>query len=292
MKDGSRNGRQRYKCRECGRRFTPTRRINKENLYADYISGKQTLAQLAERHRVSVSTIQRRLREAETPAFKPSVGDVVLLMDSSYWGSKFGLVAIKDAQRKHVLWRKFIYRHERVSDYLEGVEYLEKNGYAIKGIVCDGMRGLIKALSRYPVQYCQFHQAKYVQIKLTKHPESKAGQELLKLCAFMFRTDKESFVGVFGEWYDRHSDYLNERSAPDAKGKTHYMHKPLRSAFLSVKRNMEHLWVWYDQIELGIPNTNNGIEAFFTDLKSKLRVHNGLALKNREKFIDEYLSRQ
>lgn len=69
------------------------------------------------------------------------------------------------------------------------------------------------------------------------------------------------------------------------------MHKPLRSAYNSLRRNMDRLWTWYDRIDLGIPNTNNGIEALFTDLKSKLRVHNGLTLKHREQFIDEYFAR-
>jgi len=37
-----------------------------------------------------------------------------------------------------------------------------------------------------------------------------------------------------------------------------------------------------------IPNTNNGLEGQFTDLKSKLRNHNGLSKKQRQLFIDEY----
>ena len=127
-------------------------------------------------------------------------------------------------------------------------------------------------------------------MKLTKHPESEAGRELLDLCKFMFRTDKESFIGAFDMWHEKYNDYLNERSAPDEKGHTHYLHKRLRSEYLSLYRNMNNLWVWYDHIELGIPNTNNGIEALFTHLKTKLRVHNGLSKKNREHFIAEYFA--
>lgn len=212
-------------------------------------------------------------------------------MDTSHWGHCFGVVTIKDAHSKQVLWRKFIYRNERVSDYLEGVAFIEDSGFIIKGIVCDGIKGLAKSLEKYPVQYCQFHQVKYVRLKLTKHPESEAAQELLELCKFMFKTDKESFVGAFEEWLERHKDYLEERSLPDERGKTHYLHKPLRSAYLSIRRNMGRLWTWYDQIHLGIPNTNNGIEALFTDLKSKLRAHSGLTVGNREQFIDEYFGR-
>ena len=59
-------------------------------------------------------------------------------------------------------------------------------------------------------------------------------------------------------------------------------------AYLSIKRNMPYLWTWYDNIEMKIPNTNNGLEGKFSDLKSKLRNHNGLSKRHRMVFIDEY----
>ena len=53
--------------------------------------------------------------------------------------------------------------------------------------------------------------------------------------------DKESFIGAFNDWYIKHENFINERSSPDEKGKTHYLHKKLRSAYLSLKRNMPYL---------------------------------------------------
>jgi hypothetical protein len=135
---------------------------------------------------------------------------------------------------------------------------------------------------------CQFHQVKIVKKYLTSRPELPASRELLELAKFMAHTDKESFEGAFGEWCDRWSDFLKERSHEPATGKSRYVHKRLRSAYLSLKRNMPWLWTWYDHIEFEIPNTNNGLEGMFTDLKSKLRNHNGLSRRHRERFIDEY----
>lgn len=40
--------------------------------------------------------------------------------------------------------------------------------------------------------------------------------------------------------------------------------------------------------QIYIPNTNNGLEGQFADLKSKLRNHNGLSKEHRKLFIDEY----
>ncbi|MBQ3677377.1 MAG: transposase, partial [Bacteroidales bacterium] len=52
--------------------------------------------------------------------------------------------------------------------------------------------------------------------------------------------------------------------------------------------NMPLLWTFFDYPEIHLPNTNNAIEALFTDLKTKIRVHNGLSKHNRMKFIDQY----
>ena len=70
-----------------------------------------------------------------------------------------------------------------------------------------------------------------------------------------------------------------------------YMRPKLRSAYLSIKRNMPLLWNFYDHPETGLPNTNNAIEGVFSDLKTKVRVHRGISKENRNKLIDEYLKR-
>jgi hypothetical protein len=106
---------------------------------------------------------------------------VVVLMDATYWGRKFGVLVFKDANRKKILWRKFLSKKETLFDYKEGVEWLEDNGFKIHGIVCDGLKGLPTMLSRYKVQLCQFHQVKTVKFYLTSKPELQASKELITL---------------------------------------------------------------------------------------------------------------
>ena len=101
-------------------------------------------------------------------------------------------------------------------------------------------------------------------------------------------TDKEQFIGMFSDWEHKWANFLKERLLDKKTGKTSYTHKRLRSAYLSIKRNMPYLWIWYDNQEFGIPNTNNSLERTFTDLKTKLRNHNGLSKARRMVFIDEY----
>ena len=59
----------------------------------------------------------------------------------------------------------------------------------------------------------------------------------------------------------------------------------------SIKRNMHYLWTFEELYGLGIPNTNNGIESVFADLKSILRLHKGISMNTRKTIILEYFYR-
>lgn len=219
--------------------------------------------------------------------------DVTIQMDTTYWGRNFGLMVIKDALRNKILWRKYV-RYEIIKDYLEGVEWLKSQGFRIYGAVIDGMRGLAQALRPIPVQMCQFHQIMITRRYLTQDPDIAASIELLKLIKEITRMDKESFIGAFEEWHERNKDILNERVADRRiKRKTPpYMRPKLRTAYLSIKRNMPLLWTFYDHPETGLPNTNNALEGVFSDIKSKARVHRGISRDNRKKLLDEYIKRR
>jgi len=126
--------------------------------------------------------------------------------------------------------------------------------------VCDGMRGMFNLFSKYNVQMCQFHQKKIVLKYITNKPKLEASKELKSLMDVMFVTDKESFIGLFEEWYNKWKYFIKERKVNKNTHKSRYVHKRLRSAYMSVNRNMDYLWTWYDYIELNIPNTNNKLE--------------------------------
>lgn len=105
--------------------------------------------------------------------------------------------------------------------------------------------------------------------------------------------DKESFTGAFNEWYDKYHDVMDERVHDKRiKKKTPpYMRSRPRSAYFSVRQNMPLLWTFYDRPETRLPNTNNALDGFFSDLKTKAWVHRGIGKENRMKLIDEYMKR-
>lgn len=281
-----------YKCKDCGRQFIGGQRRDKSQVITDYVEGKQTLQQLAIKYGVNERTIRRDLEKMRYVQKISRHKQVTIQMDTTYWGRNFGLMVIKDALRNKILWRKYV-THETIADYMEGIHWLEKNNFRIYGVVIDGMKGLAKALHPYPVQLCQFHQMLIVRRYITQDPDIEASRALLDLVGGITRMDKESFVGSLSEWYEKYKDIVNERVQDRRiKRKTPpYMRPRLRSAYLSLKRNMPLLWTFYEHPEIGIPNTNNGLEGLFSDIKTKVRVHSGIGKTNRMKLIDEYIKR-
>ena len=124
--------------------------------------------------------------------------------------------------------------------------------------------------------------------KLTSRPKLEASKELLAISRMLCHTDKDSFIEALEEWYTKWEGFLKERTITE-DGKSHYTHKTLRSAFLSLKRNMPWLWTFYDHPELDIPNTNNGIESLNADLKTKLNLHKGISTERRKVFIQDFI---
>lgn len=283
-----RNSKQRYQCQQCNRVFTGGFYLSSEQVWQDYIIGKQTYSQLSERYKCTVRTIQRKIdcyvpkKRIKTPR------NVVVLMDTTYWGRNFGVMLFKDSLSKENLLKYYV-KTETNSLYKKGILELQSLGFNISAIVCDGRRGLFQSFGEIPIQMCQFHQAAIIRRYITKNPRMQASKELKELLFLLTKTDKESFTGALQDWFDKWENFLNERTKNHETGRSSYTHKRLRSAYRSLNSNLKYLFTWYDFIDLDIPNTTNAIDGHFSDLKNKLRNHNGLSKKHKMLFIDEFL---
>ena len=286
-KNGKKGGKQQYKCHACKRQFTGGHRLLDVDLWREYSHNKQTYRELAARYSVSESTIKRRLQgiKEEFECKHIPTGGVVL-MDTTYFGKHWGVTVFKDASSGTTLWRKYVV-DERLADYQEGVDFICSQCYQVRGIVCDGLKGVFKQFLGYPVQMCQRHQIDIIRRYLTRNPKLPAGKELLYLSKSITKLSKKEFITLFERWKEKWIDFLDERTKDELTGKTHFTHKKLRSAYLSIKRNLLYLFT-FESIS-GMPNTNNSLEGTFTALKNRLRNHNGMSKKNRKRFIDGFL---
>ena len=260
-----------------------------EGIITDYIDNKQTLRQLSEKYSLSVRTVWSMLNGMRHVHVISKYKDVIINIDTTYWGRHFGLMIIKDTFRNKILWHKFV-RNESVLDYLEGIEWLRSKGFRIYGIVCDGMRGLFPALKLYRVQMCQYHMIQIIRRYLTFKPDLEASIELLSISMTLSHISEEDFRKAILEWHEKWREFLSEKSI-GADGKCHFTHPRPRAAYRSLMFYMPYLWTCKHYPELHIPNTNAAIESLNQRLKTLLRKHSGISKQRRMMLLEEYIAR-
>lgn len=210
-------------------------------------------------------------------------------MDTTYFGRQFGLMLFIDNTSKAVL-HYIIVHHETNLAYQQGTAYIQSQGIEIKSITCDGRRGLKDCFATIPVQMCQFHQLQIVTRYLTRRPKNIASISLRQLALSLTTTSKKSFISQLDTWYVTYEDYLNERSVNIDTGKTWYTHKRLRSAYRSLRTNLDWLFTYEEYEHLDIPNTTNSLEGLFSGLKRQLHCHHGLNKYRKLRFIKDFLA--
>ena len=263
------------------------RKVSLEDVWRLYSTGKQTYSQLAAHFGCSSKTIQRWLDKVLIIKRNEFSGVAVIVMDTTYFGRGFGVMVFKNSLDGVVLYKQYV-RYETNALYLAGISEIIRRGISIQGIVCDGRQGLFGLFDDIPVQMCQFHQIQIIQRYLTRKPKSQAAIDLKKLTLKLTKIPKRDFINSLNKWHLQWHDYLNERNQSSTTGKTYYTHKRLRSAYLSLKRHLPHLFVFEDYKEFMIPDTTNALDGQFADLKNKLRNRNGLSKDRKVKFIDGF----
>lgn len=202
-RNGTRNGKQLYKCMACGRQFRAGKAMTNAELWTWHQANKQTVAELSALTGKSPSAIKRRLREVavnwERPGLEGMSGFVHL--DVTYWSRDWGVMLALDDATCRPLYVAFI-RHENVADYVKAADTITGNGCAVKGIVIDGMSSLFGAFSQYRIQMCQFHMRSIVDRYLTKNQSLRAAVALKALMESLAMLEGAEFAREFRQWKD------------------------------------------------------------------------------------------
>ncbi len=233
--------------------------------------------------------IKKKLDHCSVKIPQLTPGKTIFVMDTTYFGRGFGVMVFRCALRRINLYWKFL-PYETIAEYVSGVKYLEQQGWIVRGIVCDGRRGLFKAFPGIPMQMCQFHQIQNITKYITRHPKLEAGKALRNLVLLLTETDKESFCFWLEQWHSTWNYFLQEKIYDPEKKRNKYRHRKLRSAYRSLQTNLPYLFTFYDHPELSIPNTTNILDGYFSILKEKVSIHRGVTRLRKMKIIDALLS--
>ena len=172
----------------CHKRFSGGQKLSPNTLWQRYSEGKQSAAQLAAQYGCSIKTIRRHLIKAATQGeCALPQAPVNLIMDTTYFGRKWGVMVLYDACSKRALTVVAVER-ETNALYTQAVAALQEKGVLIQSIISDGKSGLLGSFPDIPVQMCQFHPIKIIVRHLTRKPKSQAAQALRALSLTLTET--------------------------------------------------------------------------------------------------------
>lgn len=285
-KDWKMRWKQRYKCKKCWYVFQNKARQKKteiSKIWKEYSFWKQFYVELANKYNLSLKTIQKKLDQYEFIPPQSIPTEIILLMDTTYFW-EFWIMAFKDYKTKKIINYKIV-KNENNTDYKDWVKELQEQWWIIKAIVCDWRKGLLTWFPDIPTQMCNFHQVAIIRRYITKTPKLEANKALKWITELLVHTDKETFRYYLEIYWEIYKDFLKEK-ALWKNWKMYYINKRTRSAYKSLKNNLQYLFTWYDYIwEIDIPNTTNWLEWVFWHIKPKVSLHRGLKKERKIKLI-------
>lgn len=301
IKWSKRNGKQRYKCTNCGIYFTGknegVKRSNQRIWFEKWIVDRLTFRYLTKDSGYSQSTLQRQFSYylSHAPAFPIRANSKAhLIIDGTYFTNDLCLVLYWDNDIKYVQLYRFS-KGEYYDQIKEDLENLKRLNIEIGSVTCDGKRAIIKAVKEvFPlalIQRCIVHVQREAMTWLRKKPKTKASVELKvimsKLCLVKNHNDRIAWTEMFIAWHRLHMDFVNERKINEETGRWWYRHKDLRRTAVMVSNAFPDLFHFLDNPS--IPKSTNALESFFGHLKDSISIHRGLSHKNRRAYIRWYL---
>lgn len=208
-----------------------------------------------------------------------------LVFDGVYFGEDFVVLVFRSlGTNLHWLFRE----SEKIAYYEEALNELSRK-YKFLSFTIDGRQGIVQLLEKLfpetPIQLCQFHQVKTVLKYTTRKPKTECGKELKELILELKSSSKAEFMSKYSQLRTKYAEFLKERNETGE-----FKHKRLRSAFQSIKRNLPYLFTFEDFPNLKIEKTTNSCDGYFSQLKSKVRLHSGINTRRKIQMINKLLS--
>ncbi len=280
------SGTKRWRCLECKTNAVRKRKDNRArsrlSLFVRWLTSKDSLYDLAERQRVSLRTILRWFDPLwkEAPKPKPMSARVLVLDATSIVPrQRLLLIAGDNDRRQPVSWMSTVREcHEAWFRFLMDLMWTDVEPSVV---VCDGQRGLLKAIHevwpKAKIQRCLVHVIRQASNWLTQNPKTRAAQDLLVLVRQLSRIrtkrQKRRWIRSFRYWDRRHERFLKERTTA-ASGHWWYTHRVLRGTRSLLRNAIPDLFRFVD--DPSIPRTSNHVEGGLNArLKELFRCHRG-----------------
>lgn len=293
------SGAKRWRCAACKKNTTWIRKDNCErsrlSLFVGWLLSKKSLLELSAESKVSVRTLITWFRplwfNSPKPKYNYPVRVLVLDATSVVTRQCMLLIAGDNDRRMPVSW--FPAMRECLSSWLLFLSMLNIKPTVV---VCDGQRGLLKAIHAvWPkalVQRCLIHVVRQASTWLTQHPKTRAGRQLLLLVKQLrdvrTRRQKRRWIRRYKKWDKKHHTFLKEKSV-SWQGQWWYTHRRLRGTRSLIENAIPDLFRFVS--DPTIPRTSNHVEGGINArLKELFRSHRGFTKTKKLALASWYLA--
>jgi len=296
------SGTRRWRCQDCGTNAVWKRKDNRHkkrlSLFVRWLTGKTTLSQTASSAGVSVQAISKWFRPFWQNPPKPEAvpNPRVLVLDATSIVPRSLMLLIAGDGKRHrpVSWTPSF--RECHASWLDFLRDLMWDDVEPEVVVCDGQRGLLKAIHdvwpKAMVQRCLVHVVRQASMWLTQNPKTRTGLQLLelvrRLTAIRTRRQKRRWVRAFHSWERRHERFLKDRTYGPS-GRWWYTHRKLRGVRSLLRNAIPDLFRFIT--DPTIPRTSNHVEGGLNArLKELMRCHRGISATKKLALASWYLA--
>ena len=266
-------------------------------LFSRWSTGNQNLSDIAKAKQVSRKTLSKKFSKLYQQELSPvapiSLKDDVLVCDGIHTDGRFEVVLIVRTKNEPIYWRAVAY--ESYSTWLSVFSQLPRP----KAIVGDGQKGMIAAIHTtwpgVPFQRCIAHIERLVRLRVSCHPTTRAGYELLglsmRLKTVWTRRQKRRWIRSFRHWRKTYKKTIDEKTTTrllSGRKSWRYTHGRLHSAYSLLNNSLLNLFTYVGHWD--IPRTTNLVEGGINArIKELIHRHRGLPGEKKKIIAFNYL---
>ena len=211
-----------------------------------------------------------------------------LLFDGTFLHRPHSIVVLMNGQTHTLVRGQFDVRENSEPELREFFQPLMDEGLCPRSFTVDGNPQVIRVLrTLWPdavLQRCLVHVQRQGLAWCRRSPKTPYGRRLrqifLRVTGIATAADRDSFLGLVAAWENR---YGTEIAARKETGRVFSDTKRARSMLLRALPDMFH---YLDDPH--ISTTTNGLEGYFSRLKSHYRQHRGLSPHRRPNYFAWY----
>ncbi len=290
----TRQGKQRYKCLECGKTYIWKQNTNisqrRFSWFRQWMLEGLTIKQIAKNNKISTSTVSRVINywlKQEPPKVNNLEEVKYLILDGTYINHRTGIYVIMNGKDHSILYGD--YGINEIGRQLKTVyQSLQSKGLKPRAATVDGSIQQLKYLKliweTIKIQRCVIHIQRQGLNWLRHKPKRLEAIELrdllLQLLYIKTKEQAKNFIKGFWVW---EAKYGPELVRSTNRGRVFSDILRTRSMILNALPDMFN---YLDDSE--ISKTTNALEGYFGRLKQKYRAHNGLAVSKRKSYFRWY----